>query len=282
MMSLFSGSQVSHQTSDAASMVPLSVVRQVIQEVADARANNLAFRESVVQHEAANAPAVAVMAPLAPKLRLGRGGGGGGGGGNSMQPVNRADLRIKPPNRNIPRGIPRRIPNQVVWDTLKYDIIIGVPTSGIQETNFTFSLVQHPQNGSWIALYDQWCVPLASITFRSEMPPGATYTSSTLYTALDFDGLGNLGSIGAIEDFGTCAVAEMSPGKQTTRSVKPCVKVSTQQPSTNVNSTVTREWQDSGAAGTPWFGIRSIVSASPTSYNIKATVTTYFAFRNQI
>jgi len=157
-----------------------------------------------------------------------------------------------------------------------------VPTSGLTETGFTFSLVQHPQTTSWAALYDQWCIPQASVTFRSEMPPGATYTPVALYTALDFDGLGALGSVSAIEDYGTCTVTEMSPGRSITRSVKPCVKISTQQPGSNVNSTVGRVWQDSGAAGTPWFGIRAICNASTTTYNIRCTTTMFLAFRNQI
>jgi hypothetical protein len=103
-----------------------------------------------------------------------------------------------------------------------------------------------------------------------------------MYTALDFDSNGSLGSISAIEDYATCMVTEMGHRAQLTRSIKPTVKISTQQTSSNVNSTVARAWQDSGAAGTPHYCIRSIFSTTATTYGIVATTTIWFAFRNQI
>jgi hypothetical protein len=172
--------------------------------------------------------------------------------------------------------------NKVVWDLVKFDTSITVPTSGIIETNFQFNLNQHPQVSNWTPLFDQWCIPQASVTFLSQLPPGATAPPSTLYTALDFDSVGTLGSVTAIEDYATCVVASMDTGRSVTRSVRPCTKLSTQQTSTNVNSSMNRSWQDSGAAGTPHYGIRSISTGNGAGYNIVATTTIWFAFRNQI
>jgi hypothetical protein len=279
-MSLFSAAPPAVIPSDSLSTVPLTVVRQIIKEVSENRASNLAFRQAVADHEAANSKVEQSPQPAPSRPKLRGSGGGRGGGSGSMQPANRSDLRIRPPSQNIPKSVPRKIQNQVVWDVTKIDTNITVPTSGLVETNFTFSLLLHPQYTYWAALYDQWCCPQASVTFRSEQAPGATFTSVALYTALDFDGVGALGSVASIEDYGTCTVTEMSPGRSVTRSIRPCTKLSTQQSGSNVNSGLIRQWQDTGAAGTPWFGIRSIANASSTSYNIRATTTIYLAFRN--
>jgi len=120
------------------------------------------------------------------------------------------------------------------------------------------------------------------MTFKSEMPPGSTAVLVPMYTALDFDSVGNLGSVQALEDYSSCQVNTLKPGGSFTRSIKPCVKISTQQASSNVNSTLSRIWQDSGATGTPWFGIRSIVAQGSVAYNILVTTTIWYAFRNQL
>lgn len=280
MMSLFSPSSVVGQTSDAASTVPLSVVRQVFQEFSEARAANLALRQAVADHETANTKSSPVPKAL---LNASGGRGGGRGRGGTRQPTNQGDLRTKPPTSRIPSSVPRNIPSMIVWDVVKYDTAIAVSSSAITETNFSFSLSSHPQSSSWIALFDQWCIPQASVTFRTEMAPGTTQSVPILYSALDFDSLGNLGSVTSIEDFASCVVTSMPPGKSMTRSVKPCLKVSVQTGGANSNGGVQRCWIDSGSSGTQLFGIRSIVSSTSASgFNIIATVTVWFAFRSQI
>jgi len=195
-----------------------------------------------------------------------------------------ADLAVRPPTTQIPSKVPRLITNQVVWDKVKIDSTLTPSAGGIVELNFTAALTSHPQASSWTALYDQWCVPQFSVAFRSLEAPGGTSSISILYTALDFDSVNALGSIPTIEDYTTCQQMTMTTGSLHVRSVRPCIKLSTGQvpgSGTNVNSTLSRSWQDSGAAGTPWIGIRSLVSASNSS-SITCTQTIWFAFRNQI
>jgi hypothetical protein len=172
--------------------------------------------------------------------------------------------------------------NQVAFDTVKITSTINISASAIVETNFTFSLLDHPQQGNWAALYDQWCIVEASITFRSQLPPGSSAAPVDLYTAIDFDSNGTLGSIAAIEDFGTSAVCLMAHGAVTTRSVRPCVKVSLGQSGSNVNSGMATPWIDSGATGTLHYGIRSIAAQASASYNIDVVRTISYGFRNTI
>jgi len=205
-------------------------------------------------------------------------------GRSGTNPSNSSDLAVNPPTHNIPTTVPKQVSNQLAWDVVKVDSTLTPSTGGITELNFSAALTDHPQASAWAQLYDQWCIPQFSVTFRSLESPGGTSTISILYTALDFDSVGTLGSIPGIEDYATCRLDTMTTGSSVTRSVRPCVKISTGQvpgSGTNVNASLDRVWQDSGATGTPWLGIRSMVSAS-NSAAITCTKTVWFAFRNQI
>jgi len=165
---------------------------------------------------------------------------------------------------------------------VKIESQISISAVGIVETNYTFSLLDHPQQASWAALFDQWCILEASVSFRSLLPPGSTAIPSVIVTALDFDSVGALGSIAALDDFTSAAEHTMAVGSRFTRSVRPCVKVSTQQAGANVNSGMATPWVDSGATGTLHFGIRSIATQSNASYGVLVTKFIVYGFRNAI
>lgn len=215
-----------------------------------------------------------------PRLMPSKGGGRSARGG--MQPRNTADLRVNPPVRTVPRGVPRTISNQVVWDKVQLDLNIAPSSGAITENNYRFALSDHPQFASWAALFDQWCIPEFSITFRSLEAPGGTGKMASLYTALDFDSVVALASIPGIQDFGTCQTDTLTTGTEVTRSVKPCIKSGASSAGGNQSFAVLeRLWCDSALPQTVWHGIRSIVDATDLT-QIKATATIYYAFRNQI
>jgi hypothetical protein len=197
-----------------------------------------------------------------------------------MNPLNKSDLRLKPLSPgNVPSRIPRNIQSMITWDVVKVNSTIVLSTTAIVETNFAFSLSQHPQSAQWVALFDQWCIPMASVTFTSEMPPGATGTPAFLTTALDWDNATSLGSIATLQDFGSAQVLILEPGKSVTRTVLPCAKPVV---GSTTNFGVSRMWIDSAFPGLSQFGIRSIASIPQNVYSVNATVTIYFAFRNSI
>jgi hypothetical protein len=200
-----------------------------------------------------------------------------------MNPANSADLRLKPPtDLNVPKSVPRSIPNLVVWDSVKLSSQIAASGAGIVETNYIFTITLHNQYSSWLALYDQYCIVQASIEFDSLTPPGQTYSSPVLYTAIDFDSAQAITNLSAIGDFGSCEVIVMAPEKRHLRSVKPCCKVSTQTSGTSVmNAGVTRQWVDSAASQVQHYGIRTLTQFYGAG-SISVVQTIYYAFRNQI
>jgi len=165
---------------------------------------------------------------------------------------------------------------------MKLTTVITTATGGVSELNFSFSLNSHPQVASWTALFDQWTIPQASISFESQMPPGATIAPAITYTAIDFDSTNNLGTAAALQDFSSCRVVTMTPQTSFVRSVRPCVKVGVLAGSI-VSASTERTWVDSAQPSTIFLGIRSLTTATVGgTYSIDAVTTLWFAFRNQI
>jgi hypothetical protein len=200
-----------------------------------------------------------------------------------MLPASSGDLRVRPPTlTDVPRHVPRNIPSQVVWDIIKVESLPTLSTSTITETNFSFSLSNHPSATSYTNLYDQWTIPQFSVSFVSLSPPGQTTTVPRVYTALDFDNVSTGQTVATLEDFSTCRVQTLEPGKSIVRSILPCIKLTT---ATGASAVPTRSWVDSATPAQPFFGIRSIATqignAQPTQ-PLLCVATIVFAFRNQI
>lgn len=213
--------------------------------------------------------------------RVGRGPISSGLGG--MNPTNRADLAVVPPdNYNVPRRIPRNIQSLIAWDTVKVNSLI-TGTSSIVETNFAASLATHPQSGQWSALFDQWTIPQFTVEFDSQIPPGSTAIPPVLFTALDFDSVNNLGSVQALEDYASCEARQLTTGVRMMRSVRPTCKVvqGISGGSTSTAGLSKAMWVDSGQLNTLFYSIRSILGISPSTV-VNVTWTIWYAFRNQI
>jgi hypothetical protein len=221
----------------------------------------------------------------------GRGGRRKGGGSKrvassglgGMYPTNAADLNIRPPSyTNVPRSIPRNVGRMVTWDIFKTDVQIVSGSAGIVETNFSFVITQNPQYGSWLTLFDQYCIPQVSIEFDSLTPPGQTYSSPVLYTALDFDNASTITNISAIEEYDSCEFMVMAPEKRHLRSVRPSTKGAVLTSGTSTTAAVSGPvWCDSGNNNVTHYGIRSLVQFYNAG-SIKATITMYNAYRNHI
>lgn len=278
-MSLFTGAGSTVATSsDANSMVPLTVVREMLKEVAKTREENLAFRAAVSEHEAANTKPRDNGSKSVNQASAGRAGGRGGNG--RMLPANKADLRIKPPSLRIPSKIPKNINSQITWDLVKIRSNSTTSVTGITEFNQNFSLNDHPQASSWQALFDQWCVPFASATVYSSEAPGSAGFVMELHSALDFDNNGNIGSLTAIDDFGTSQVDNLVLNKSVTRSIRPCIKLAS---GSQTLAVMGRQWCDCGIPGTNWNGIRFIAAQGATvAVPFTVELTIVFAFRNSI
>jgi len=273
----FGGNQaVVPAAAGVAAGIALPALRAAIEEVARERENNLAFRAAVAEHERGE------IAKLSQKPRAAASGSGARGGGRrgGVRAVNRADLAIRPPALKIPTRVPRNLANMITWDIVNYRSTITTNVGSVTETNYSWTLTNDPQNGAWTQLYDQWCIVEACVSFLSNEAPSGTGSVAELHTALDFDNTSTLSTLAAIDVYGSLQVDNLVFNKKVVRSCKPCIKLATTAGNASVMG---RQWCDSGANSTPWFGIRSMFASGATAVNtITVETTLIFAFRNSI
>jgi len=193
-------------------------------------------------------------------------------------PVNRSDLSIKPPSARIPTNVPSQIANVIFWDVTNVRSTMAYAV-GITESNFAFSLASHPKVASLQTIFDQWCIPLVSVTWMNLSSPGSLNVLPELHTAIDFDGIATLGSIAAIDQYDTIIVTPMADGKKYTRSVRPS-NVSTL---TGGSGSVPGSWCDVATPSVNFNGIRSIIN-NLSAYATGSIIVEYncwFAFRGR-
>jgi hypothetical protein len=221
---------------------------------------------------------VPIATPRAAASSGSRNASGRSGGAGSK--LNRRDLAVRPPvNTNVPNKIPRNFSSQITWFIVKTRNPVTLSTSSVTEFNVNVSLANHPQASSLTVIFDQWSIPFMSTTTYSLMPPGSLGTVPELHSALDLDNSTNLGSAVVIDAFNTSSVDALPPGKQVTRSCRPCVK--TDAPGVG-GAYVSRMWCDSSQSATPWYGIRHLFPNPTQTTSVIIEVTWWLAFRNTI
>jgi len=193
-------------------------------------------------------------------------------------PINKSDLSIKPPSARIPTNVPQQIANALFWDVTNVRSSMAY-TAGITETNFAFSLASHPKVANLQAIFDQWTIPLVSVTWMNMYPPGAAVNLPELHTAIDFDGIATLGSIAALDQYDSVVVTPMADGKKYTRSVRPA-NVSTL---TGGSGNVPGTWCDVATPSVNFNGIRSIINVTSAIATGAVVIeyTCWFAFRGR-
>jgi len=273
MLSTLSSALSGNSGQTAVGVTP-QMIRDIIQEVAQTRSQNLAFRDAVSSHEADQ---ISKFTPSSstPKLSS-RGSSGRSGSGSRMQKVNSADLKLRPPSNRAPSRVPRNIESSIFYDIVKTRGGFTGSGSAAVFYNRSINLQSHPQFSSLIALFDQWCVPQFSMTYSSLEAPGSGSAPPVLHTAIDFDNLNDI-TIDQIDQFDNANVDVLSVGKVKTRTVRPAVEAGLYGP----GNSVTRPWVDCATPIVQWRGIRAGIEAGSTDA-IQFEATIWFAFRGRI
>lgn len=207
--------------------------------------------------------------------RSGRGGSRGNGGPR----MNRGDLKINPPSTKPPK-IPKSLRNQLFWISGSYEPgVITLSTSTVVENNYAALLSNFTGYSNLVALFDQYFIAEFSVSFFSQYPQGGQGTPCKFYSAIDFDNTANLGTISAIESYGSCQIKEMIGGTVVTRSCRPCVKDTVSNVS---NSGCVRQWIDTSYSSINHYGIRSIAGVVGATYTILPTISFLICFRNVV
>lgn len=193
------------------------------------------------------------------------------------------DLSLVPRNPvKVPKRVPKSFANDVCWTTFKLDSTI-TQSASFSETGFAFFLGQYNQASSYQALFDQYCIVQAAVTWQSIVPMGSSASQvPVLHSLIDFDGVSALGSLAAYENYESHLVDVLQPGKSVTRMCMPCaqIAVGVGGSSSSVNSANMRSWVSTANPNTPHYGIRGAFESGSTGSNVIHVVQTlWIAFR---
>jgi hypothetical protein len=193
-----------------------------------------------------------------------------------------SDLTYRPVSGVYSAKPPKQILNQIFFARQSTAGAITTSTSAAVESNIAFSAANDmEQYGAYLSIFDQYYLHSAVVTLTNvnHITSGSNYGHPIVHTAIDFDTVSSLGSIAAIESYGSHNVDVLLPGKSVTRIIMPCNNT---VPS-NGSGNITRQWANTVNPNIAFYGFRSIVEptgGSGTVLNVSIQCT--WAFRNTI
>jgi hypothetical protein len=189
------------------------------------------------------------------------------------------DLRLRPIPATFKVSMPRSIQNQIVWSRNVFTQSVPTSATLITENNFApTATAALTQAATWLSLFDQYYLHSFFATVSNTESPASAAQCPTVYTAIDFDSSGNLGSVGAISSYTTCNSSTLTPGASITRLIQPCNSTTM---SGVAGAGVNRTWVDSSTNNVLFYAYRCIVGATPGAViNLQFTYTLNWCFRN--
>lgn len=198
------------------------------------------------------------------------------------------DFRRKAMSTAFTLHPPRSLGNQTFWARYSAQAVVSTSTTAIFESNYSFSLsgfITNTQITSLAGVFDQYALYCVVCCIANNSPEGGTGVIPQVYTALDYDNVTNLGSIGAISEFESINVTSIAPGNSVCRTVLPMLStagfsatIGTYNP-----AVLQRSWVDLGYPATSYYGFRSITNNTPgAAVQLDFTFTLIVAFRNTV
>lgn len=190
-----------------------------------------------------------------------------------------SDLTLRPPIMVYNARPPRNLNNQIHFVRFTSSLLVNSSATAITETNILFTAAAFMQVG-WLALFDQYCLDSVVVSVANQGAPSAAVTLPELVTNVDFDSISVIGNIATLRGYSNSNSCNLETGKALTRIINPA-----NAPSVGgLNSSgVSKMWVDSAFQSVPFYGFRSIMSATPGgTYPILFTTTCVWAFRNTI
>jgi hypothetical protein len=180
---------------------------------------------------------------------------------------------------------PRALSNQIFWIQGKRQSTQVISTTAPVEFNLAFYLSDTPDISPLSGFFDQYCIfsVVVNLPFNySGTTPGGL---GSVFTAIDFDNVGNIGGPDAIESYESCLSSKISADQSIQRLIHPCVAQSlyTTTGGAFAGYSVSRSWIDSANSSVPHYGFRSFyISNVGTTLTALYDVNYVFGFRNNL
>jgi hypothetical protein len=202
--------------------------------------------------------------------------------GTPLSDIERTDLSSRPRNWQFVEKPPLRFMTQIVWVKQQRSLAITTGAAAIAETNVAFASSDFPQTSpgaGWALQYDQYGIYSVTASVSNGEPPGTvSAVLPNITTAIDYDNIGNVGSVAALQQFSNATTITLGPGQSLVRYIRPCVNYALSAGAIGI----CRTWVDS-ASSPAHNGFRSVVAATPAAaLTLNVTFTYVFVFRNSI
>jgi hypothetical protein len=190
-----------------------------------------------------------------------------------------ADFSYRPPSGVYNAKPPKVIGNQIHFIRNLYLLTVQSSTTAIVESNYSFTASPYMSGfANYLAVFDQYFLHSVVCTVTSDYTAANNNTDPLqIVTAIDFDNVSALGSVANLLGFNTAVQSILLPGKSVTRVIMPCNSTNLQG---GAGAGVTRTWVDAALPSVPFFGFRSIISASGTTAAVSYAFSLTWALRN--
>jgi hypothetical protein len=189
-----------------------------------------------------------------------------------VRPIDDLTRRPMAPDLNF-MHLPKNIKTQIHWFTVDCSLVFGLSVSSISEGNRSFALSDLSIGSAISTLFDQYAI--FCVYARTNVTVSAATATSVprYYTAIDYDNVTTLGSVAAIQAYGT--VSHSSTVEVQERYIEPCAAPALYSGSAFNHFSQSRVWIDSVNTTTPHYGFRLIVdnlgAAAVGSVNVEFT-----------
>ncbi len=184
------------------------------------------------------------------------------------------DYTMKPLTSHLPLVCPKNISNQIYWIQFKVSGTLSTASTSALETNFAFHLNDNSTVSSIIGEFDQCGLYAVICNFE-------VYNTSTqgtgnlgrLLTAVDYDDV-STNSYDLVETRSSAKITALFPQTSHQRVLQPCLASSLFRSNTLTGYSPQREWLDTAAIDSPWYGLRSWLVPS----NVGGTISLNYEF----
>jgi len=178
---------------------------------------------------------------------------------------------------------PKSVSNQIHWVKTTFNSAQIISTVAPTEVNFSFALSDFVDTAGLAGFFDQFCIysAIVNVSFNySGTTPGGL---GQVVTAIDYDNVGNLGLLSAVQAFESALTTKIVPDQSIQRLIHPTVSPALYNGTLFTDFGLSRMWIDSASPATPHYGFRSFyISNVGTVLTAQYDRTCVIGFRNNI
>jgi len=155
-------------------------------------------------------------------------------------------------------SMPKNLQTQIHWFQSSCQFTQSLGANVLTEFNFPFSLGDLSVSGAIAALFDQYAIFAVNSRIAINSSPTVSTAIPVFMTAIDYDSVGNLGSVSKIKEYSTVCITTIAETQE--RYLEPCNAPALYSGAAFTHYGQSRMWVDASNVSTPHYGLRIIVA----------------------